>query len=55
MEKKTYIEEMREKIERLSEATKGADDLATAYIAGRLDAKLEELKKAAAKQAELKK
>lgn len=45
MEKKTYLEEMRDKVERLIAATNGVDDLGTAYIAGRLDAKLEELEK----------
>ena len=45
MEKKSYLEGMRDKVERLIAATNGVDDLGTAYIAGRLDAKLEELEK----------
>ena len=49
MENKSYVEQMRDKIERLIEVTKGADDLCTAYIAGRLDARLDELEQNALK------
>ena len=43
MEKKSYLEQMKDAITKAAEVVKGADDLETAYIAGRLDAKLEEM------------
>lgn len=43
VDKKSYLEQMQDKIAKAAEVVKDTEDIEIAYIAGRLDAKLDAL------------
>ena len=50
MEKKSYLEQLQDRVEKLGTMMHGVDDIDIAYIAGRLDAKAESLEKETGKE-----